>query len=234
MRRIASGEHRDVKLAPDDHVIFSSRVIPGNERAVFAMMNALVAQGVVVKSRLTHPEVHVSSHGYRDELRRFLKTARPRAFVPLHGTRMHLQRHAELAREEGVADVLTLHDGETAWLDRDGLRRAPAVPFGKDALGFGGRLNDEVLRQRRQIGRAGMVMVAVGLDGRCVAAVRGVPQSSEVEAVAERAASEAFAQVGSSEDGLEQVRRAVRRQIAHRLGYKPPVDVRLLSASEEH
>lgn len=235
MRRIASGTHHELSLEAGDTVLMSSRVIPGNERAVIQMVDALLAQGVSVESRVTHPAIHASGHAHRGELRRFLEAARPRSFIPLHGTRLHLSRHAALAQEVGVADVMILHDGETASLDHDGLHRGEPVVCGRVATAYGDELDEETLRQRRQIGRAGVVFVAVtpGAEGRRAAVlVRGVPRAEEVGGLAARVADSVMRETPTRSprrgpDLAERVRRAVRNRLAELLGYKPLVEVRV-------
>jgi ribonuclease J len=227
LRRIAGRTHHELRLEAGDEVLLSSRIIPGNERSVVAMVDALLAQGVAVRSRITVPLIHASGHAHREELRRFLEAVRPRSFIPLHGTRLHLSRHAELAREVGVTDVMSLHDGETARLDGDGLHGDAPIASGRVATAFGDALDDEVIRQRRQIGRAGIVVVAVS-DDRVLVSLRGVPQPEEGERRALLTTRRILAEAGepvSPADLQERIRRAVRNQIADMIGYKPLVEV---------
>ena len=115
LARAAGGTNRDIVFAPGDQVIFSSRVIPGNERAVNAIINSLVDQGVeVVTDR--DALVHVSGHPRRDELRQMYRWLRPEVLVPVHGEALHLHEHAKLGRAEGIATVLELRNGSVARL----------------------------------------------------------------------------------------------------------------------
>ncbi len=115
LARAANGNNRDIKFAPGDQVIFSSRVIPGNERGVNGIINALVDQGVQV---ITDRDglVHVSGHPRRDELRQMYRWLKPEILVPVHGEALHLHEHARLGRDEGIATVLEVRNGAVARL----------------------------------------------------------------------------------------------------------------------
>src|SRR6516162_7823860 len=111
LARIANDDHPEVTLNRGDRVIFSSRTIPGNEKAVGAIINGLVAQGVEI---ITDRDdlVHVSGHPRRDELREMLAWTRPQLVIPVHGEALHLAEHAKLARAAGVPRVLTCRNGD--------------------------------------------------------------------------------------------------------------------------
>ena len=102
LSRIASGEHRQLSIMEGDTVIMSSRVIPGNARAVNRLINQMYRMGADVCHDGTRP-VHVSGHGRRDELRTMLDAVRPKFFVPIHGEYRHLIQHRDLARDWGIA-----------------------------------------------------------------------------------------------------------------------------------
>ncbi|MGH7327679.1 MAG: ribonuclease J, partial [Polyangiaceae bacterium] len=120
LSRLARGDHPDFSLQSGDVVAFSSRIIPGNEPEVYKMMGDLVRRGVDVRSRVTDRDLHVSGHAHRGEQRKMIELTRPRAFIPLHGTMHHLSRHAKLAREAGVANVLVIENGAVAEITREG------------------------------------------------------------------------------------------------------------------
>jgi ribonuclease J len=231
LRRVASGSFPDVRLERGDEVIMSSRVIPGNERQVFAMLNDLAAQGVVLHTRELEVEVHVSGHAQRDEQRRLLELLRPRYFVPLHGTRLHLERHASLARETGVEATLVLENGQRARLDGEGLRRDGAVPAGSVATDGRFELTDEILRERRKLGRAGLVVVVIDpqrAEPVVGVTLRGLPDAESLRPTVARAARHALL---ASEpelrglDAIERVRRVVRWRLREALGRRPVVEV---------
>ncbi len=126
LARVAHDNHPFVSLGEGDTVIFSSRVIPGNERAIGTVQDNLVRRGVRLMTDHDHV-VHVSGHPARDELRRLYRLVKPRYAVPVHGEWRHLSAHAALAREEGATPFL-LEDGDILSLapGRSGDRRQRA------------------------------------------------------------------------------------------------------------
>ena len=167
MARIADNEHPDVSLDKGDLAIFSSRTIPGNEKAVGWIQNSLVRMGVEV---LTDSEalVHVTGHPRRDELRQLYAWTRPRMAVPMHGEARHLKAHAELAREAGVAEVQVAYNGEMVRLAPGPVRIVDDAPVGR--LFRDGRLivpsGDGPVRERRKLAMVGMVVVALAFSRR--------------------------------------------------------------------
>jgi ribonuclease J len=161
LARIAAEEHPQVSLDKGDLVIFSSRTIPGNEKAVGRIQNGLARNGCDV---MTDNEalVHVSGHPRRDELRQMYRWMRPKIVVPMHGETRHLKAQAELAREMGVKTVFTLTDGEILRVAPD-----PAViddaPVGR--VFRDGRLlvpeADGPVRERRKLSVVGVVIVSL-------------------------------------------------------------------------
>ena len=161
LARIAEDEHPQVSLDKGDLVIFSSRTIPGNEKAVGRIQNGLALNGCDV---LTDNEalVHVSGHPRRDELRQMYRWMRPKIVVPMHGEARHLKAQAELAREMGVSTVFTLTDGEILRVAPD-----PAViddaPVGR--VFRDGRLLvpsvEGPVRERRKLSVVGVVIVSL-------------------------------------------------------------------------
>src|SRR6266851_4078789 len=111
LSRIANDDHPQVTLNKGDCVIFSSRTIPGNEKAVGAIINGLINQGIEVITDRTHL-VHVSVHPRRDELRDMISWVRPQLLIPVHGEALHLFEHAKLARAAGVPKVLICRNGD--------------------------------------------------------------------------------------------------------------------------
>ena len=242
MRRISLGSHPIVRLSEGDTVIFSSRAIPGNERAVYAMMNDLLRLGVRVHSRATDPEVHTSGHPGRSELKRMIELVRPRCFLPVHGTLHHLERHAALATSLGISEAIVVENGTPVVCDGRSLRADGRVSHGKISVAKGGEpLSEEALRGRAELGRSGIVVVALVLDDvqgdraavRIVA--RGVPAVTGDGDAVRRLEQEAARAVGSFREGrgvsLEEfVRRAVRRAAEDLSGTRPIVEVLITRA----
>ncbi len=167
LARIASGEHRNLKIRPDDTVIMSSRFIPGNIRAITRLINDLYRQGAeVLYDRVQ--AIHASGHAYRDELRLMLETVKPKFFVPVHGEYRHLVKHARLARECGVAPerALVLEDGEPVSFSKDGIRSEDKVDVESiyvDGKGVGD-VGHTVLKERRLLGGEGLVVAVMVVD----------------------------------------------------------------------
>jgi ribonuclease J len=165
---MAVGEHKQLEVQPGDTVVFSARVIPGNEQSIARTVNNLLRRGARVITEELHPGVHVSGHPSREELKEMLALTSPRFFVPVHGEYRHLHAHAQLAREAGLpADrVFLLEDGDVLDLSPDGGHVAGTVPVGRvlvDGKGVGD-VGDAVLRDRRHLAQDGMILVVVGFD----------------------------------------------------------------------
>ncbi|HEX6765698.1 MAG TPA: ribonuclease J [Polyangiaceae bacterium] len=243
MRRLSLGAHPALRVEAGDTVIFSSRAIPGNERAVFGMMNDLLRLGARVHSRATDPAVHTSGHPGRTELERMLALVRPRCFVPVHGTLHHLLRHAELARRLGVSDAVVVEDGTPVVCDGRKLAKEPAVRHGKVMVAKGGEaLSDDALRGRAELGRSGIVVVALGFDAgkrepTSVSVVaKGVPAVSGSDGAVRSLEQEALRAAASFREGrglaLEEfVRRAVRRAVEDLSGTRPIVEIAVTRVS---
>jgi ribonuclease J len=194
--RLALGEHADLDLGEGDLVLLSARTIPGHERSVNRMSDHLVRRGARVV-RESEPPIHVSGHAHRDEIAEWLRLARPRAVLPVHGDRRMLAAAAEIAREEGVAAdrVFLLDNGDRLILETGG---APRVEPGAVACGTvylderTEEVDPEVVRDRRRLAEEGVVVVLV--RDRAVDVVsRGV--AAEAEALAEEVARAARAVV---------------------------------------
>src|SRR5213079_590537 len=127
LARIANDDHPEVTLNKGDCVIFSSRTIPGNEKAVGAIINGLVTQGVEVITDRTHL-VHASGHPRMDELRDVIGWVRPQILLPVHGEALHMDEHAKLARHAGVGKVAVCKDGELIRLAPTGPDKIDEIP----------------------------------------------------------------------------------------------------------
>ena len=238
--RVASGTH-DLKLTDGDTVIFSSRIIPGNEVAIGRIMNQLSDLGVrIVTERQAH--VHVSGHPGRPELIEMYKWVRPEIVVPVHGEARHLAEHARLALGHGVTHAVVQRNGDV-------IRLAPGDPRKIDEVRVGRLVLDgdvilpadgATVNERRRIGYGGLIAVAVpvGRDGKLAGAplVRafGVPVEEDRDdfiADATDAATRAYNPGTEQEKLREAVRLAVRRCATLWTGKKPLVDVMLLQVT---
>jgi ribonuclease J len=237
LARIANDDHPEITLNKGDCVIFSSRTIPGNEKAVGSIINGLVAQGVEVITDRTHL-VHVSGHPRRDELRDIIAWARPQILIPVHGEPLHLFEHAQLARAAGVPRVLVCRNGDLVKLgpgDPGIIAELASGRIYKD----GTILEDAKSRavvERRRMGYAGCVFVAIAMTEKGELAdapevdLVGIPEKNSL---GEELDDIVFDVVVSTVEGLprvrrrdpdalaESVRRAVRSVLNEQWGKKP-------------
>ena len=243
MARIASGGHREVVLEAGDTVIFSSRIIPGNERAIARMHNQLAEAGVEVISE-RDADVHVSGHPCREELAAMYRWVRPRIAVPVHGEMRHMRSHADLARSLQVPHAVIAGNGQILKLDAKAPEIVGEVRSGR-LLVDGDRLvaeADAAIRDRRRMMFNGNVVATLVLDGRGELAtppaivLQGLPgmdgEDSLAQAV-ERAVVGAVGRLGRAGRRLdgrieEAARLAARRAIKSLCGKRPVVEVRVL------
>jgi ribonuclease J len=167
LAKLARDEMKTVALSPGDIVIFSSRTIPGNEKAILEIKNLLIDQGMKIIED-GDALVHVSGHPRRSELRRMYEWTRPRISVPVHGEAAHLVAHGSLASAAGVPEVAQVRDGDMLRLAPGAAEIIDQVPFGriyKDGKLIG---DDEAvgIRERRKLSFAGHVAVNVVLDDK--------------------------------------------------------------------
>jgi ribonuclease J len=240
LARIAADSHPRVALGEGDTVVFSSRVIPGNERAIGTVQDNLVRRGVRLMTDADHM-IHVSGHPARDELRRLYRLVRPRYSIPVHGEWRHLSAHAALAQEAGVQPLL-LEDGDILSLAPGEPEVTDSAPVGRLVLD-GTRLvplQGSVMSARRRMLFNGAVIASLAVDeaGR----LRGTPRVSapglfepddpETREIGAELA-EALAELPAPlrrEDGplAEAAKAALRRALGRRLPKRPLVDVHLL------
>ena len=205
---IAAGEHKDVSVGAGDLVIFSSRVIPGNERVIGRAINALLRRGAEVLWEDV-AFVHVSGHASQEDLKHMIALTRPRYFMPVHGEYRHLLQHARLAEGAGVPPerVFLVEDGLGLELSKSGARVLAGYPTGRifvDGKGIGD-VGQVVLRDRQLLADAGMVVVALTIDKVSGSLVAG----PEI-------ASRGFVYMKESDELMEEVKRAVREALAAR------------------
>ena len=221
-------------------MIFSSRIIPGNEVAIGRIMNQLSDLGVtIVTERQAH--VHVSGHPGRPELQQMYQWVRPQIVVPVHGEARHLAEHARLALASGVPQAILQKNGDVVRLAPDGPKKVDEVRVGRLVLDGDVILaaNGATVNERRKIGVNGLITVALpiggngGLAGRPLVRTFGVPVEDDRDdfiADATDAAERAFS-TGNSDKMREAVRLAVRRCATLWTGKKPLVEVMLLEVT---
>ena len=169
LTRAAVDNHRQVKIEPGDTVVLSSRVIPGNEKSIFRMIDHLYRRDAhVIYDDGTNGLIHVSGHASQDELRLLLHLLKPKYFVPLHGDYRHLKLHAELAAELGVVEkIMLLENGDVLELTPNSARKHGKVAVGRvciDAGSTAGVVEDVVMRDRRHLSEGGIVLPILAIN----------------------------------------------------------------------
>lgn len=230
LARMATGEHKSLSIHESDTVVISATPIPGNEKSVQSIINALSKIGCEIydKSKGT---VHVSGHASAEELKLMLAMARPRFFMPVHGEAQHLRAHAELGVQMGVprSNVFVLDNGDSLEMVRHKVRRGRGVESGVVYVD-GGTVTEAdpvVLRDRQKLGADGVITatVVVAKRGRSVSAVevlgRGLSSSAE-RLLQDEARDVVVSQMGKllgSGDGasVDALRRGVRNALSNLL-----------------
>ncbi len=170
LSRVAVDNHKSLSLEPGDTVALSSRIIPGNEKGIYRMMNHIAKRGADVIYGSMNPPIHVSGHGSAEELRLVLNLVRPRFFVPIHGEYRQMAKHAQLAQHLshlGLEDTFILESGQTLVIDNNGARKGETVTVGRvciDSGSIGDVVEDMVIRDRRHLSEDGFVLPIITMN----------------------------------------------------------------------
>lgn len=247
LSRIARNDHRNVSLKDGDTVIFSSRVIPGNDKEIYELQNQLAQKGVrVITPRMVTEPIHVSGHPCRDELRRMYQWVRPEISVPVHGERRHIYEHAAYAKSLQVQKAVAPFNGALVRLAPGQPEIVDEVPSGRMFLD-GDILVPEAaqgISERRKLSYVGIMHVAVVLDENGgvvdgpVVTARGFSEGDgsladrsleHIDVAAEKALDKMKRKDRFEDDNVERViGRAVRRAAEVTFGRRPVVDVVVL------
>ena len=170
LSRVAVDNHKSLSLEPGDTVALSSRIIPGNEKGIYRMMNHIAKRGADVIYGSMNPPIHVSGHGSAEELRLVLNLVRPRFFVPIHGEYRQMAKHAQLAQHLshlGLEATFILESGQTLVIDNNGARKGEEVTVGRvciDSGSIGDVVEDMVIRDRRHLSEDGFVLPIIAMN----------------------------------------------------------------------
>ncbi len=170
LSRVAVDNHKHISIHPGDTVVLSSRIIPGNEKTIFRMIDHLSKRGADVMYGSMNPPLHVSGHGSMEELRLVLNLVRPRYFVPVHGEYRQMAKHVRLAshlRGIGLEECFIMETGDVLEFDKRGARRAGRVHVGRvciDSGAVGEVVGDMVIRDRRLISEDGIVLPILAIN----------------------------------------------------------------------
>ena len=243
LARIAENAHAEITLERDDVVVFSSREIPGNEKAIGRVQSRLVARGIKVITERDH-HVHVSGHPGRDELVEMYQYIRPRVAVPVHGSPRHLEAHVRLARECQVPEAVSPGNGSLIRLEEGNVGIVGWVPSGMLTVD-GGRiipLESSVIGDRKKMLYNGAVSVSVLMNGKDqlqgdpILTFNGIADEGEIGALSDGVKDLVRETVGAlgkkaraeDDDVGEAVRRAVRRVVRSEYGKRPVMTVHVL------
>ena len=248
LARVAAGQHPRVRLEPADTVIFSAKIIPGNERTLYNLHNQLVRQGIEVVTEGDH-FVHVSGHPCRDELEQMYRWIKPTISVPVHGEARHLHAHQRLAEQMGVPHAMLIENGDV-------LRLAPGKPEIVDEVSVGRVVSetdglvgvgDDMFRTRRRLMAHGTILVGVVLDdeGSVLATPQLTPlgafelerfaelRSRTIETVTDAVEDLSDSAVKDDERVREAVRVAVRQALDLPRHRRPIVEVQITRLSAD-
>lgn len=240
LSRAAVNTHKFAKIDAGDTVVLSSRIIPGNEKAIGRVIDHLERRDAkVVYDDGTNGLIHVSGHGSQEELRLMINLVRPKFFIPIHGDYRHLKRHAELAASLGIVEkTFLLEDGDVLEMNRDKAAKTGKVTVGRVCIDSGGSASDVVeeivIKDRKHLSEDGFVMPIIAIDKHS-GKTEGVPEivtrgfavedpetvadvRSVVQRVLEQSSAEERADYGVVK---EKIRTELKRTIQKSTGRRP-------------
>lgn len=242
--KITSGTHRDIALRPGDSVIFSSKIIPGNDKRIFRLFNSLTKLGVDVLTEKDH-FVHVSGHPNVDDMKRMYDMIKPQISIPVHGEGVHIKEHARLAKSWGIKQTIEVENGDVVKLGPDSAEKVTMVNAGE--LGIDGNFllapDCNIMKMRRKMQRDGIIIVTLILNQNNsfvinpIISAPGALDAKEDEDIFEDIMYEiddVLKQNGQgtkkqqSDDRIRNVTRsAVRRVMKREVGKTPPIEVNI-------
>jgi len=169
LSRAAVDNHKHAKIEKGDTVVLSSRIIPGNEKAIYRVIDHLFRrEAYVIYEDGSTPPVHVSGHASQEELKLLINLVKPKYFVPIHGEYRQLKLHAELAgsMHSSVGSVMLIESGDILELDELGARKAGRVNVGRICIDSGSRIDvieDLIVKDRRHLSEDGIVLPIIAI-----------------------------------------------------------------------
>ena len=242
LARIAGDQHPVVKFSENDVVLFSSRMIPGNEKNISALQNRLIHDGVRVITS-SEEDIHVSGHPAREELRQMYEWVRPDVLIPVHGEARHLDEHARFALECGVDTAVVPENGSLIQLKKNDTCEIDLIPTGRWVYD-GNRMIDMksvVLRDRQRLSTEGLIVATVVIDnagqilqapqltfkGLCDSPAEQEALSREIYLSLRETLERGYR---SPDDRLETLKAVIRKAANRYLVKKPVVDVHIIMA----
>lgn len=234
MNKIANGKHPHIRLTPKDTVIFSSKIIPGNEKKIFKLFNTFVRLGCEVFTEKDHL-VHVSGHPSRAELTKMYEMVKPKVAIPVHGEPMHLHEHSKLARSLGVKKAIEVQNGDMIKIapgEAEIVGFAECGYFAVDGKNLQPE-NGDVMKMRRNMQKDGIIFVSIvmntdgGLAVEPIISTPGVIDEKENRAFLKHISEELIEvideQRDTSDDKIFKITRKVLRRIFQEETGKFPV-----------
>lgn len=171
LSRAAVDNHKHAKIDAGDTVVLSSRIIPGNEKGIFRVIDHLFRRDAqVICDDGSSGLIHVSGHGSQEEMRLLINLVRPKFFIPVHGDYRYLRRHARVAMETGAVEhAIVIEDGDVLELDKNDARKKDKVTAGRILIDSGSSIDvveDLVIRDRRILSEDGIVLAALAINKR--------------------------------------------------------------------
>jgi ribonuclease J len=170
LSRAAVDNHKHAKIEKGDTVVLSSRIIPGNEKAIYRMVDHLFRrQAHVIYEDGSSPPIHVSGHGSQEELKLIINLVKPKYFIPIHGEYRQLKLHAEMAgaMHSSVGNVMLIESGDILEFDELGARKAGRVNVGRVCIDSGSRtdvVEDLIIKDRRHLSEDGIVLPIIAIN----------------------------------------------------------------------
>src|SRR5437868_7144299 len=170
LARVAVDNHKHISVEQGDTVVLSSRIIPGNEKAIFRMIDHMSRRGADVLYGSMNPPLHVSGHASIEEMKLVLNLVRPRYFMPIHGEFRQLSKHAKLAdhlRFAGLEETFVMETGDVLEIDHHGARKAGKVQVGRVCIDSGSVddvVQEMVIRDRRHLSEDGIVLPIIAIN----------------------------------------------------------------------
>src|SRR3984885_6906134 len=208
LSRVAVDNHKSLSLEPGDTVALSARIIPGNEKAIYRMMNHMARRGAEIVYGTMNPPIHVSGHGSAEELRLVLNLVRPKYFLPIHGEYRQMAKHAQLAQHlshSGLEGTFVLESGDTLEIDKLGARKGESIPVGRVCIDSGTLdevVEDMVIRDRRHLSEDGFVLPIIAIN-KHTGVCEGLPEI----------VSRGFMSLDERSDVIEEARKVVLKTL---------------------
>jgi ribonuclease J len=180
LSRAAVDNHKHAHILPGDTVVLSSRVIPGNEKSIYRVIDHLYRRDAnVIYDDGASGLIHVSGHASQEEQRLMINLLKPKFFIPVHGDYRHLKKHVELAQSIGAVDLaLVIENGDVLEIDQNSAKKASKIPVGRvciDSGSTGDVVEDLVMRDRRHLSEDGFVLPIITIN-KLTGKVEGAPE----------------------------------------------------------